>query len=142
MILSIRDCAIDKVELKEVPDASLTGPPRCDALNSTLVSDSRAFLTKKKKKATHRRFISTLSSSLQAVVKCSKLMTTCAICDKLSIVCNFFAICLLTWSDSKPSNDCFGFRKIVFHGVLKRKKKNQPFAKLRQCRDAVELPHR
>lgn len=50
MILSIRDCAIDKVELKEVPDASLTGPPRCDALNSTLVSDSRATLTKKKKK--------------------------------------------------------------------------------------------
>lgn len=119
MILSIRDWAIDKVELKEAPDASLTGPPRCDALN-TLVSDIAEHLLttfgekKKKKKqrmATHRRFISTLSSSLQAVVKCSKLMTTCAICDKLSIVCNFFAICLLTWSDNKPSNDCFGFRK-------------------------------
>lgn len=53
MILSIRDCAIDKVELKEAPDASLTGPPRCDALN-TLVSDIAEHLLttfgKKKKK--------------------------------------------------------------------------------------------
>lgn len=32
MILSIRDCAADKVELNEAPDASLIGPPRCDAL--------------------------------------------------------------------------------------------------------------
>lgn len=39
MILSIRDCATDKVELKEAPDASLIGPPRCDAL--ILLSDSQ-----------------------------------------------------------------------------------------------------
>lgn len=56
MILSIRDWAIDKVELKEAPHASLTGPPRCDALN-TLVSDIAEHLLttfgeRKKKKET------------------------------------------------------------------------------------------
>lgn len=73
MILSIRDWAIDKVELKEAPDASLTGPPRCDALN-TLVSDIAEHLLttfgEKKKKKRNKEWRLTEGSSARFQAHC------------------------------------------------------------------------
>lgn len=75
MILSIRDCAIDKVELKEAPDASLTGPPRCDALN-TLVSDIAEHLLttfwKKKEKRKKKEWRLTEDSSARFQAHCKQ----------------------------------------------------------------------
>jgi hypothetical protein len=81
MTLSMRDSARARAAANACTDDSLTGPPRCDALTTSQRAGSRAAGW-----PAHRRFIRTPSSSSHAVAKCSRLITTCAICERLLIL--------------------------------------------------------
>lgn len=56
---------------------------------------------------THFNVISKVSSCSAATAKCSKLITACAIWDRLFISLNRLHMFLLTWLMRRPSRDWF-----------------------------------
>ena len=89
MTVSMRPSAVASVLAKDWQEVRWTGPPLCEALRQVNVHHEP-------KRATHRKFINTPSSSSQAVLKCSTLTTICAIWDRFDIPCKRLAICALT----------------------------------------------